>query len=461
MLIDSVNSDPGKVTLVLLPKLFDQLSDKDSKVVWLSLIVLDACVKHCSQEFIRSVATPDHMNKLYQIVKKRWVKKSKGVSAKNTYYNWCGQIAASMIQEWGLAFTNNPKFNFPVFTQCYSKCLQKGVTFPPPHISGSMPRYTYKDGKKVTGSDMLRNSVKAGSEVGISAEIKKVLDSTNATTSLLNEIIVNEGKTDSNKEIITQIVNELEKIYHEISKLVPLNIENEKALALLLTSHDTIEKALKNYRNYPQKEEDSNEQSSDAGPEPEQTVEQEKIHREIIQNKIQDFGNPFNNFLIAHNTDPNRSPYISSSGTPMIQPNDPLNNKVAINTLPNTTTPFATPQNPFTGGNPFTSNTNIPPSYNFPASNTNIPGSAVFPASGMNPFIQINSAPNPSFNPPGSNSPFLNSGFGGPLNNPFANLNNKPGSANIQTQYPQQNPQNVNLLNPTQPGIFAANPFRT
>jgi len=151
----------------------------------------------------------------------------------------------------------------------------------------------------------------------------------------------------------------------------------------------------------------------------------------------------------------------------MIPSNDPLNNR-AINTLPNTTTPFspfATPQYPFTGGNPFASNTNIPPSAMFPGSNTNMPGSAVFPASGMNPFIQINSAPNPSpmFNstPVLSNSPFLNSGFGGPLNNPFANLNNNPGSANIQTQYPQQNPQNVNLLNPTQPGIFAANPFRT
>jgi len=88
-------------------------------------------------------------------------------------------------------------------------------------------------------------------------------------------------------------VNELEKIYHEISKLVPSNIENEKALALLLTSHDTIEKALKNYRQIPQKEEDSNDPSSDAGPEPEQTVEQEKFHRELIQKKNTRFWKSF------------------------------------------------------------------------------------------------------------------------------------------------------------------------
>jgi len=253
-----------------------------------------------------------------------------------------------------------------------------------------------------------------------------------------------------------------------------LNLENEKVLLLLLGAHDTIERALKNFKENPHKDEESNDISSDVGPDNEQVDTDEKFQQEFIQNKLQDYGNPFNHFLIAQNTD-SRSPYYSSSGTPIInnQPNyDPLYNKTVINTHPNTHpntnqpfTPYAVPHNPFTGGgNPFSNNTPFNPSTNL-ISTPN-------PFANLNP-THINSTPNPpmaNLTPYNSHSPFanpnttlnlnsglggsLNSGLGSPLNsglggslnsgfggglsvNPFLNAG-QPNN-NVQPQYnPQQ-----------------------
>jgi len=253
--IDIVNEEPVAATKALAPRILEQLSDKDPKVVWLTLIVLDACMKHCPQEFVRTIAQQDFMTKLVAIIKKRWVKKSKGVSVKATYNNWCGQLAASVVQEWGIAFSKDNHFYFPIFTVTYRKLIQKGIVFPIPN-STAMPRFSFTKEEKATGhtkgGTMLRRSVKAGAEAEITQEVKRVIASAAEGDTLLNEIMNNlsKGEKIENNEVATQVATELENNFETISKLVPTNLDNEKALALLLAEHEKIEKNTQKVQDY-------------------------------------------------------------------------------------------------------------------------------------------------------------------------------------------------------------------
>jgi len=237
-------------------------------------------------------------------------------------------------------------------------------------------------------------------------------------------------------------------------------LENEKALALLLGAHDTIEKALKHFKGVPQKDEESNDQSSDAATEHDSTDTDEKFKKEFIQPKLQDFGNPFNNFLIAHNFD-NKSPYVSGHGSSSA-PITPFNSTPTIhNPQPISTfsqPSYTTPTQPFSP---------------FAQSQPSNPFSAVNPYSNPQPVNWTNFQTNPFSNVPPqntsqygltNNSPFTSSGMGtsgnvlgntglGSTGNVFGNT----GMGNTANPFGNQTEGNQLGIR-SNPGMFVTNP---
>jgi len=64
--------------------MLQQLSDVDARVVWLTLIILDACVKNCPDLFVMRIASSDFMTAITKIVKKRWMKKKERVQKRHS-----------------------------------------------------------------------------------------------------------------------------------------------------------------------------------------------------------------------------------------------------------------------------------------------------------------------------------------------------------------------------------------
>jgi len=81
LIVELVNGHPNTVPNLVIPRMMEQIRDKNPKIVWLSLIVIDSCVKNCCEEFIGTIATKDFMRRMKKIIYKRYSKKKKNRNA--------------------------------------------------------------------------------------------------------------------------------------------------------------------------------------------------------------------------------------------------------------------------------------------------------------------------------------------------------------------------------------------
>lgn len=96
--------------------LLRRLQDSNPKVVYLSLILIETCMKNCGPAFAATVQPP---------VMEEMVNVSRGnKGGKNA------DESLRLIQQWGRAFESK-RGDFPIFSDTYVSLKSKGIRFPP------------------------------------------------------------------------------------------------------------------------------------------------------------------------------------------------------------------------------------------------------------------------------------------------------------------------------------------
>lgn len=122
---DVVNSTPGGPEQAAAA-LLRRLQEQDTNIIFLSLIVLEACMKNCGRSFAQALQA-QHRPKVNAVTDTNLMEEIVGIARGNK-----GQKNASearrLIQDWGIEFESD-KDQFPIFFETYLSLKAKGVAF--------------------------------------------------------------------------------------------------------------------------------------------------------------------------------------------------------------------------------------------------------------------------------------------------------------------------------------------
>eukprot|EP00123_Amoebidium_parasiticum_P016264 comp23361_c0_seq1/m.38597 comp23361_c0_seq1/g.38597 ORF comp23361_c0_seq1/g.38597 comp23361_c0_seq1/m.38597 type:complete len:337 (-) comp23361_c0_seq1:169-1179(-) len=131
-----------------------RLSNKNQKVVLLTLTVLETCVKNCGLRFQELTGRKDFMDRFVTVASQK---------------NSCGERARIMLAEWVDAFKSIPGVDFSPMLAAYEALRKEGHVFPavdstksapinlpdvvPPEPQGQPPAAAAQDGGKIKPTD--------------------------------------------------------------------------------------------------------------------------------------------------------------------------------------------------------------------------------------------------------------------------------------------------------------------
>jgi len=299
------------------------------------------------------------------------------------YKNWCGLLAASIIRDWGVSFSKrDERTNYPIFYQTYQACISMGVIFPSLTENSNMPRFSEKfvhghhkeESKPKTGGDQLRSSLRNANKIGIPPQIQTEINATSNTVGLLEDLLKTTPKDKiASNDLVTQVVQELKNHFDKIATLVPVQIDNEKALSALLEIHDKISSTLKKVDdikkgiNPSDKADDSDSEDSNSEPlplKPVKEIDERAFHQNFVAPVIQQYGDPFNSFWVSQQQQP---PQVHNSiGQPSPFSLNQQQQPSSLGQQQQSTSPFYLPS---TATSPF-GNTSPNPFVTPPSSNT-------------------------------------------------------------------------------------------
>jgi hypothetical protein len=432
-IVDLINANPHSGPDLIIPKMMEQVKEeKNPKIVWLSLIVIDSCVKNCCEEFIGKICNKEFMRRMKKLIYKRWVKKKRNGTPTANYKNLCGEKAAHMIQAWGIAFHSNKlRKRYPLFFNTYKHLVNdKSVRFPE-QTKDETPVITsqekqQKGGKSKSGGERLKQSIKNNST--INPKIQELVNNIKDNVSLLNEMLKADNR---DTQTVDQIVTALKDNQEKLNSFINQNIDNQAVSTLLFNTLDDIEAALKKLNNN-EKDDDSEKSKSDSQDSVTNTAsvfaEYTQTDDTFLKMHIEPNQKMGNDFFIQDLVKSN-NPFLDSS-----QPNTGSNNTFNL---------FNGSQNTgsFLGGgfNNSTNHQNNPPQnimFNFSQNSQNIPSNNGY----NNPInTHIDNTPNNFFNPPTTNNMYNHN------QNPNG-FNNSMGSNNTFNP-----PTNNNQFNPNLP----------
>jgi hypothetical protein len=245
-IVDIINAHPQLAPDIIVPKLMEQLKEeKNPKIIWFSLIVIDSCVKNCCDEFIRKICNKEFMRRMKKMVYKRYVKKKTAGNPTSTYKNLCGEKAAHMIQSWGIAFHSNKlRQRYPLFFTTYKHMVNdKGVRFPEASKDDTpVISHDKKSSKNSSGGDRLRLSLKKNTT--INSKIQELITNVRDNVKLLEDMSKSSNR---DHQLVEQIIAALKEKQELINTNVSQNIDNESVTSLLLQSFEEIEAVLRKF----------------------------------------------------------------------------------------------------------------------------------------------------------------------------------------------------------------------
>eukprot|EP01129_Flabellula_baltica_P012951 TRINITY_DN593_c0_g1_i2.p1 TRINITY_DN593_c0_g1~~TRINITY_DN593_c0_g1_i2.p1 ORF type:complete len:481 (-),score=96.90 TRINITY_DN593_c0_g1_i2:38-1480(-) len=409
--VDCLNDNEHAITTIV-PRMSENLKDKNPRVVWLTLIVIDSCVKNCDNEdFIFAIANKEFMKPIKKIVYKRYVHRKKDGKRDAKYKNLCGETAAKMIQAWGIAF-HEPKLRrkFPIFYNTLKHCVNsKGVRFPNDNTTYIIASQQSESEKKKNtenntekrrpGGQMLRDSLRS---TPVPNHIQSLLQETKVSAGLLQDIIDQEGNVEGNP-LAQDIMNILKEKQELIQNQVAQNIENERVLNQLLTTFDDVENVMA--------------QANGQDPSSETETTDSSSSHEISKYQATN-DSFFNDFMSQRNTNVRSDPF-----------------SVPVNQLSN---------NPFDSLQPTNTSSTNPFEYS-----SNIQSSPFGSMPGNNPSYGNNQNNSPFGSMPGNNPSYGNN----QNNSPFGSIpGNSPSYGNTQNNssfgsMPGNNPSHGNTQN--------------
>ena len=111
-LVNATNDGPDQA----LKALSRRFQESDHRIIALSLVVLETCMKNCGTSFASAVQQP-FMDELIQI----------GRGSKGDHH---AEEALRLIQQWGRAYESK-RSRFPLFFDTFMSLKTKGLRFPP------------------------------------------------------------------------------------------------------------------------------------------------------------------------------------------------------------------------------------------------------------------------------------------------------------------------------------------
>jgi len=225
---DAINSSRD-VPEPAIKALLRRMQDPDQKVVSLSLVIAEACMKNCGQNFASFVTKP-FMDEMVTI--------SKGSKGTNNQ-----EDALRLIQQWGKAFQAN-RGPLSFFYDTYANLRSKGIHFPPdedPISFGS---------SSDTTSTANRNDPSAQ---GVDEVVKlhKDLDEVFDKVRLAREMLVESPGIETD-EALAEVIGYLEACRDRMVDLVEAGTQGmlgEELLALCLRANDAVLRTLEAEKN--------------------------------------------------------------------------------------------------------------------------------------------------------------------------------------------------------------------
>jgi len=115
-IVDAINAGDPKRCQTGIKQIFRRLGCRGQNIVFLALVLLEACMKNCTFNFHLGVGKKDRMRLIVNLANGK-----KGHKIQNK--------ALDLISQWGLAFKHMEDI-LPIFTQTYTSLKAEGARFP-------------------------------------------------------------------------------------------------------------------------------------------------------------------------------------------------------------------------------------------------------------------------------------------------------------------------------------------
>jgi len=175
---------------------------KEPRIIWLTLNLLETCVKNCGQAFFFEISTKEFIDPLRKIAdrvrKSKGGKKVKSLSARDLYSDRIEEKILRLIQSFGPL---NPIHPQNIYTEYFEKMRKKGIIFPVPSFEDK----TVFTQPQTRSSAPKSRSVPAHSK-DIPADIRQKLEEIKSVVTLVEQIATaSPGENLNNNEIAAEL----------------------------------------------------------------------------------------------------------------------------------------------------------------------------------------------------------------------------------------------------------------
>eukprot|EP01114_Cavostelium_apophysatum_P011574 TRINITY_DN25904_c0_g1_i1.p1 TRINITY_DN25904_c0_g1~~TRINITY_DN25904_c0_g1_i1.p1 ORF type:complete len:389 (-),score=102.21 TRINITY_DN25904_c0_g1_i1:20-1186(-) len=239
---DLINAEPESYCIVVAKQLQKQMKSysKNPRVMYLTLILLETCVKNCGPFFHKEIATKEFIKTFKRTaakrVKKKKFKKGGTLSARDYHTDRIDDKALRMIQSFGRL---NRHELYP-YLELYERYRKKGVIFPNPEPEDATP-------EKVEARKALVRSAQGAQGANLPTDIREKVEEIKSVITVLESIIqAEQGQDLSQNELAMELRQNCENQRGALTDLIQKysNAEDESHLNVLLLLFDRVEKVL-------------------------------------------------------------------------------------------------------------------------------------------------------------------------------------------------------------------------
>lgn len=217
----------------------------EPRVLWLTLILLEMCVKNCGYPFHKEIARKSFLNRLLktggkQVSNPKKARKNRPTTSKGILKQRVQKKVLQLIQAWGPLHPDD----LPVFNITFQELKAKGVEFPPPSPEDLAPITNEK-----------REELRQSGEWKVpSNSLRQFMEESKRTIMLLESILesLEPNERAKDNEVAVELAQGCKEKLPQVIKLIEEYSDNptgEKMVSALLLLFERFEKVLNHFEN--------------------------------------------------------------------------------------------------------------------------------------------------------------------------------------------------------------------
>lgn len=211
---------------------------RSNRITYLSLILLETCMKNCGTRFHYVAADEALFKTLLRLARPRISgKRMFGVSSSGNYMrDLMEERVLLLIQAWGKAFSDRTNGRMSLYTHHYSQLRSKGVRFPPERPEDEV---FSKQEKEAQGRSSRNTQMDE-------EEVKSILNPLKESMDVLEEMLNSLGPRDNPEKdpVIQSLVSLCKEAKPRVIKLIDKCVDNEHLTEFLMNTFDRLEELL-------------------------------------------------------------------------------------------------------------------------------------------------------------------------------------------------------------------------